>query len=115
MSKTCAESPLYRLDWQGLGSLQRRDNARTYYAKFIALTENADRARPELQLAKAYLAQRQEEPEEVRLVPRGSAESSAGFAAAQTAPESTGFPDAANSTGGIACALTCSRKISGRA
>jgi hypothetical protein len=35
-----------------------RGKARTYYAKFIALTEKADRARPELQLAKAYLAQR---------------------------------------------------------
>jgi tetratricopeptide (TPR) repeat protein len=35
-----------------------RDKARTYYAKFVALTEKADRARPELQLAKAYLAQR---------------------------------------------------------
>ncbi len=35
-----------------------RDKARTYYAKFLALTEKADRARPELQLAKAYLAQR---------------------------------------------------------
>jgi tetratricopeptide (TPR) repeat protein len=34
------------------------DKARTYYAKFIALTEKADRARPELQLAKAYLARR---------------------------------------------------------
>jgi hypothetical protein len=35
-----------------------RDKARMYYAKFVALTEKADRARPELQLAKAYLAQR---------------------------------------------------------
>jgi hypothetical protein len=35
-----------------------RDKARIYYAKFVALTEKADRARPELQLAKAYLAQR---------------------------------------------------------
>ncbi len=35
-----------------------RDKARTYYAKFIALTEKADRTRPEMQLAKAYLAQR---------------------------------------------------------
>jgi len=35
-----------------------RDKARTYYAKFVALTEKADRARPELELAKAYLAQR---------------------------------------------------------
>jgi tetratricopeptide (TPR) repeat protein len=35
-----------------------RDKARTYYAKFITLTEKADRARPELLLAKAYLAQR---------------------------------------------------------
>jgi predicted Zn-dependent protease len=35
-----------------------RAKARMYYAKFVALTEKADRARPELQLAKAYLAQR---------------------------------------------------------
>ena len=35
-----------------------RDKARIYYAKFVALTEKADRARPEMQLAKAYLAQR---------------------------------------------------------
>jgi hypothetical protein len=35
-----------------------RDKARTCYARFIALTKKADRARPELQLAKAYLAQR---------------------------------------------------------
>jgi tetratricopeptide (TPR) repeat protein len=35
-----------------------RDKARTYCAKFIALTEKVDRARPELQLAKTYLAQR---------------------------------------------------------
>ncbi len=35
-----------------------RDKARTYYAKFVALTAKADRARPEMQLAKAYLAQR---------------------------------------------------------
>jgi tetratricopeptide (TPR) repeat protein len=35
-----------------------RNKAKMYYAKFIALTDKADRARPELQLAKAYLAQR---------------------------------------------------------
>ena len=35
-----------------------RDKAKIYYARFVALTEKADRARPELQLAKAYLAQR---------------------------------------------------------
>jgi hypothetical protein len=35
-----------------------RDKARMYYAKFVALTEKADRARPEIPLAKAYLAQR---------------------------------------------------------
>jgi tetratricopeptide (TPR) repeat protein len=35
-----------------------RDKARMYYAKFIALTEKADRARPEIPLAKAYLAKR---------------------------------------------------------
>jgi hypothetical protein len=35
-----------------------RDKARTYYAKLVALTEKGDGARPELQQAKAYLAQR---------------------------------------------------------
>lgn len=35
-----------------------QNKAKMYYAKFIALTDKADRARPELQLAKAYLAQR---------------------------------------------------------
>jgi tetratricopeptide (TPR) repeat protein len=34
------------------------DKAKMYYAKFVALTEKADGARPELQTAKAYLAQR---------------------------------------------------------
>ena len=34
-----------------------RDKAKMYYAKFVALTEKADGARPEVQLAKAYLAQ----------------------------------------------------------
>ncbi len=35
-----------------------RDKARMYYAKFVALTEKTDRARPEIPLAKAYVAQR---------------------------------------------------------
>ena len=35
-----------------------RDKAGMYYAKFVALTGKADRARPEIPLAKAYLAQR---------------------------------------------------------
>lgn len=34
-----------------------RDKAKMYYAKFVALTEKADGARPEVPLAKAYLAQ----------------------------------------------------------
>jgi hypothetical protein len=43
---------------QAAGLSGDRDKARMYYAKFIALTVKADRAGPELQLAKAYLAQR---------------------------------------------------------
>ncbi len=35
-----------------------RDKAKMYYARFVALTEKADRTRPEMQIAKAYLAQR---------------------------------------------------------
>ena len=35
-----------------------RDKAKTYYAKFLALAAKADLTRPELQQAKAYLAQR---------------------------------------------------------
>ena len=35
-----------------------RQKARNYFAKFVALSTNADTARPELARAKAYLAQR---------------------------------------------------------
>jgi hypothetical protein len=35
-----------------------REKAKTYYEKFVALTENADRSRPEVTIAIAYLAQR---------------------------------------------------------
>jgi hypothetical protein len=35
-----------------------RERARTYYAQLLALAEHADTARPELQQARAYLAQR---------------------------------------------------------
>ena len=34
-----------------------RDKAKMYYAKFVALTEKTDDAKPEVRLAKAYLAQ----------------------------------------------------------
>jgi predicted Zn-dependent protease len=35
-----------------------REKARSYYAKLVALTQNGDGARRELQQAKEYLAQR---------------------------------------------------------
>jgi hypothetical protein len=57
LPRTSGDHPTYGAA-QAAALAGDREKARTYYAKFIALTEKADRARPELQLAKAYLAQR---------------------------------------------------------